>query len=44
MRGNNLATKNSYNKYFLPTLKIDNYNIEIDARHFYNQAINDSIK
>ena len=44
MRGNNLATKNSYNKYFLPTLKIDNYNIEIDARHFYNQALNDSIK
>ena len=24
MRGNNLATENSYNKYFLPRLKIDN--------------------
>ena len=44
MRGNNLATENSYNKYFLPRLKIDNYNIEIDGRNFYDQAINDSIK
>ena len=44
MRGNNLATENSYNKYFLPRLKIDNYNIEIDGRNFYDQPINDSIK
>ena len=44
MRGNNLATENSYNKYFLPRLKIDNYNIEIDGRNFHDQAINDSIK
>ena len=44
MRGNNLATKNSHSRYFLPRLKIENYNIEIDARNFYDQAINDSIK
>ena len=44
MRGNNLATENSYNKYFLPRLKIDNYNIEIDGRNFYDQPINDSIQ
>ena len=44
MRGNNLATENSYNKYFLPRLKTDNYNIEIYGRNFYDQAINDSIK
>ena len=44
MRGNNLATENSYNKYFLPRLKIDSYNIEIDGRNFYDQAINDTIK
>ena len=44
MRGNNLATENSHNKYFLPRLKIENYNIEIDGRNFYDQAINDSIK
>ena len=44
MRGANFTTEISYNKYFLPRLKIDNYNIEIDGRNFYDQAINDSIK
>ena len=34
----------SYEKYFLPRVKIDNYNIEIDGRNFYDQPINDSIK
>ena len=29
MRSANLSTDNSYDKYFLPRLKIDNYNIEI---------------
>ena len=33
-----------YKKYFLPRVKIDNYNIEIDCRNFYDQPINDSIK
>ena len=42
--GNNLATEDSYNKYFLPRLKIGNYNIEIDGRNFYDQTINDSVK
>ena len=31
-------------KYFLPRVKIENYNIEIDGINFYNQLINDSIK
>ena len=31
-------------KYFLPGVKIENYNIEIDGRNFYDQPINDSIK
>ena len=44
MRGANFTTEISYNKYFLPRLKIDNYNIEIDGRNVYDQAINDSIK
>ena len=44
MRADNLATENSYNKYFLPTLKIKNYNIEIDGINFYDQPINDSLK
>ena len=31
-------------KYFLPRVKIENYNIEIDGRNFYDQPTNDSIK
>ena len=38
------STANSYGKYFLPRIKIENYNIEIDGRNFYDQSINDSIK
>ena len=44
MRGDNFTTEVSCNKYFLPRLKIDNYNIKIDVRNFYDQQINDSIK
>ena len=43
-RGNNVTNENSYRKYFLPRLKIKNYNIEIDGRNFYDQPINDLIK
>ena len=42
--GNHLVTANSHRKYFLPRMKIENYNIEIDGRNFYDQPINDSIK
>ena len=42
--GNNQVSVNSYKKYFLPRVKIDNYNIEIDGRNYYDQPINDSIK
>ena len=38
-RGNNLATENLHNKYFIPRSKIDKYNIEIDGRNFYDEAI-----
>ena len=31
-------------KYFLARVKIENYNIKIDGRNFYDQPINDSIK
>ena len=34
----------SFKKYFLPRVKIENYNIEIDGRSFHDQPINDSIK
>ena len=31
-------------KYFLPRVKVENYNSDIDGRNFYDQPINDSIK
>ena len=34
----------SFKKHFLPRVKIENYNIEIDGRNFCDQLINDSIK
>ena len=43
MRGANLTTENSYDKYFSPRLKVDNYNIEIDGRNFHDQSINESM-
>ena len=42
--GDNITNENSYRKYFLPRLKIKNYNIEIEGRNFYDRPINDSIK
>ena len=42
--GNNQVSVDSYKKYFLPRVKIENYNIEIDGRNFYDQSINDSVK
>ena len=38
--GDNKVSVDSYKKYFLPRVKIENYNIEIDGRNFYDQAIN----
>ena len=35
------STSNSHRKYFLPRVKIENYNIEIDGINFYDQPIND---
>ena len=43
-RGDNITNENSYRKYFLPRIKIENYNIEIDGRNLYDQPINHSIK
>ena len=42
--GNNQVSIDSFRKYFLPRVKIENYNIEIDGRNFYDQPINDSVK
>ena len=42
--GNSQVSIDSFKKYFLPRVKIENYNIEIDGKNFYDQPINDSIK
>ena len=42
--GNNQVSINSFKKVFLPRVKIENYNIEIDGKIFYDQSINDPIK
>ena len=40
----NYVNEKTFNKYFLPKITIEKYNVEIDGRNFYDQAINDSIK
>ena len=42
--GDNKVSVDSFKKYFLPRVKIENYNIKIDGRNFYYQPINNSIK
>ena len=42
--GDDQVSVNSLKKYFLPRVRIEYYNIEIDGRNFYDQPINDSIK
>ena len=42
--GDDQVSVDSYQKYFLPRVKIENYNIEIYGKNFYDQPINDSIK
>ena len=39
--GDNKVSIDSFKKYFLPKIKIENYNIEIDGRSFYDQPINE---
>ena len=42
--GNNQVSVDSFKKYFLPRVKLEDCNIEIDQNNFYDQPINDSIK
>ena len=42
--GDNPVTANSHRRYFLPRIKIENCNIEIDGKKFYDQSINNLIK
>ena len=39
-----IINADSFKKYFLLRVKIENYNIEIYGRSFYDQPMNDSIK
>ena len=41
--GNNQVSVDSFKKYFLPRVKIENYNIEIDRRNLFDQSIHDSM-
>ena len=42
--GDNKVSVDSSKIYFLRRFKIENDNIEIDGRNFYDQPVNDSIK
>ena len=42
--GDNQFSDDSFKKYSLTRVKIENYNIEIDGKIYYDQPINDSIK
>ena len=42
--GNDQVSIDDYKKSFLPRVKTENYNIDIDGRYFYDQPINGSIK
>ena len=35
----NRVTVDSHQRYFLPRIKIKNYNIEIDGRNFYDNQL-----
>ena len=42
--GDNQVSIDSFKKHFLPRVKMENYNIKIDGKNFYDQPINDSVK
>ena len=42
--GDDQVSIDSFKKYFLPRAKIENYNIKIDGKNFYDQSISYSIK
>ena len=42
--GDDQVSVDFFKRYFLPRVKIENYNIEIDGRNVYDQPVNDSIR
>ena len=41
---NDRVSIDSFKKYFLPRVKIENYNIKINGKNFYDKPVKDSIK
>ena len=41
---NDRVSIDSFKKYFLPRVKIENYNIKINGKIFYDEPVKDSIK
>ena len=41
--GDDQVSINSFKKYFLPRVKIENNNIEVDGKKIYDQPIDNSI-
>ena len=44
LRDSRRVKADSHRRYFIPRLKIKNYNIQIDERNFYDLPFNDLIK
>ena len=44
LRDSHRVKADSHRRYFIPRLKIKNYNIQIDERSFYDLPFNDLIK
>ena len=42
--GANRVERDSHRKYFLPRVNINNYNVLIDGRNFYDQPISYQVK
>ena len=42
--GDDRVSIDTFKKYFLSRVKIENYNIEIEGRIFFDQPINDLVK
>ena len=41
---NNQATRNGQRKYYLPKIDLNNYNVIIDGRNFYDNPIESIIE
>ena len=42
--GDNKVERDSHRKYFLPRVDVTNYNVLIDGRNFYDQAVSNQVR